>query len=509
VRCTVMNEMIDTAAAGVPLLSILILSLPVGAMLIWLLPDAGKARWVALVVAGIDLLVALWVVVGFDAVQEGFQFVERGDWIPSLNIHYMLGVDGISVLFLPLTVLLFLGVIAASWTSVRSLQRLYYTLILLLESATLGVFCALDTVLFFLFWELTLVPLYFLVSNWGVGPNRRYAAVKYTLFMLAGGVPLLFGFIALAFAHAQATGVPVPAGLGFDFTQLLQTPIPLETQVVVFFLLFLGFAVKTPVVPLHTWLPVIAMEGPAVVAALMTGLKLGAYGLIRFVVPLAPAAAQEYHWLLAGLGVLGVLYGGLAAMAQTNLRRMLAFSSISHVGLVLLGLASFNLQGIQGALFQVLNFTVVAGGLFLLTGFLHHRIGSTETLSLGGVAETMPLLAAFFFLFGMASMGVPGTNGFPAEFLILISALQTHTGAGMAALFGVVIGAAYFLGLFRRTFYGSVTSSVVADAVDLRQRELAVIVVLAVLILAIGLFPQLILDYIGVATQGWMSRLNG
>lgn len=213
----------------------------------------------------------------------------------------------------------------------------------------------------------------------------------------------------------------------------------------VFLLLLAGFAVKTPVFPLHTWLPVVAMEGPVAVAALMTGLKLGAYGLIRFAVPLAPGAAQELHWLLAGLGVVGILYGALAAIAQTNLRRMLAYASISHVGLVLLGIASFSLQGVQGALFQLLNFTVVAGGLSLLTSFLHQRMGSTDLINLGGAGRSMPLLAAFFFVFALASLGVPGTTGFPAEFLILVSTLQSHTGAGLAALFGMVLGAAYVL----------------------------------------------------------------
>ncbi len=495
--------------SGFPLLSLMIMTLPIGAGLIWLAPDPRQARWIALLTALLDLTFTLAIVTGFDRSAGGFQFVEQHTWIPTLHIQYFIGVDGMSVLFLPLTVLLFIGVILASWTSVRTLPRLYYTLLLILESATLGIFCALDTILFFLFWELTLVPIFFLISLWGVGPQRRYAAVKYTLMMLTGGVPLLFGFLLLAFNHAGLNGMGIPDGLVFDYPSLLSTPLPAELQTAIFFLLLLGFAVKAPVFPLHTWLPTVAMEGPAAVAAIMTGLKLGVYGLIRFTVPLAPAAAQEYHWLIAGLGVIGILYGSLMALSQTNLRRMLAFSSLSHVGLVLLGIASFNMQGIQGALFQLLNFSIVAGGIFLLTGFLHHRTGSTDILSLGGVASSMPLLAAFFFLFGLAGMGVPGTSGFPAEFLLILSALDTHTGAGLAALAGVVLGAAYFLGIYRRAFLGPVHKSVVADAIDLRARELVVIVVMAILILIGGFYPDSVLELTRTASENWVSALSG
>jgi NADH-quinone oxidoreductase subunit M len=495
------------AESGFPLLSLLIITLPIGASLIWLTPDPRHARWIALLTALLDLVLSLAVVADFDHKAGGFQFVEQHAWMPTLHIEYLIGIDGISVLFLPFTVLLFIAALLASWSSVRTLPRLYYTLLLILESATLGIFCALDTMLFFLFWELTLIPTFFLISLWGVGPQRRYAAVKYTLMMLAGGVPLLFGFLLLAFNHASLSGTGVPAGLVFDYPTLLHETLPPEQQVAVFFLLLLGFAVKAPVFPLHTWLPTVAMEGPAAIAAIMTGLKLGAYGLIRFTVPLAPDAAQNFHWLLAGLGVVAILYGALAALSQTNLRRMLAFSSLSHVGLVLLGIASFNLQGIQGALYQLLNFTIVAGGIFLLAGFLHHRVGSTDLLSLGGVARSMPLLAAFFFLFGLAGMGVPGTNGFPAEFLLILSALKTHTGAGLAALAGVILGAAYFLGIYRRAFLGPVHSAVIADAVDLRVRELVVISLMAVLILVGGIYPNGVLDLTRAASEDWVSNL--
>ena len=493
--------------ATFPLLSLLIMTLPVGGALIWLWPNASHARWIALATAFADLLLSLTVLFQFDAGAAGFQLVERAEWIPSINAQYQVGVDGLSVLFLPLTVILFIGVILTSWHSVSHMQRLYYSLLLLLESATLGIFCALDGILFMLFWEMTLIPIYFLVSFWGVGPNRRFAAVKYMLFMLAGGIPLLFGFILLAFSHAEIAG-SIPSGLTFDYLEWLNTPLPLDIQKQIFLLLLLGFAFKVPFVPLHTWLPLMAMQGPVSVTATIVGLKVSAYGVIRYVVPLAPQAAQEFAWLLATLGTIAILYGAVAAMAQTNLRRMLAFSSISHVGLVILGIAAFTQQGLQGAVFELLNFVVVSSGLFLITGLLHQRIGSTDIISLGGVARTMPKLTALFLLFGLASMGIPGTSGFPAEFLILYSAITTQTGAGLAALVAVILGAAYFISLYRKAFLGPVTNSAIAQSADLQQREFFILGLSAILILVAGFYPALVLDVIDTSAQDWINHLK-
>lgn len=493
--------------ADPPLLTGLLLIYPLGALLIWLAPRALPPRALALAVGGLGLGLSLLVLAGFRRSEPGFQLRETADWIPSLNIHYAVGVDGISVLFLPASALLFLSVILASWNGTRALPRLYFTLLLLLAGATIGVFCALDTMLFFLFWELTLVPIYFLVSLWGVGPHRSYAATKYTLIMLGGGVPLLFGFLILAFNHAAHSGAGVPAGLAFDLPSLLATPMALRTQVVVFLLLLLGFAVKTPVFPLHTWLPLLAMEGPVAVVALLAGLKLGAYGLIRFAAPLAPDAAQSLHWLLAGLGVVGLVFGAVTALAQTNLRTMLAYASLSHVGLVLLGIAAFNLHGIQGAVLQLLNFTLVAGGAFLATAFLRRRLGSTDIANMGGAARSMPRLAGCFLLLGLAGMGVPGTSGFPAELLILVATLETHPGAGLAALFVMVLGAAYFLDLYRRAFFGPANSPAVVEALDLRRRELLILLVFVALILGFGLFPATLLEVIESSGGAWAAKL--
>ncbi|MDP1897691.1 MAG: NADH-quinone oxidoreductase subunit M, partial [Sulfurimicrobium sp.] len=303
--------------------------------------------------------------------------------------------------------------------------------------------------------------------------------------------------------HAALSG-----SLAFDLPTLLATPMGAKLEITVFLLLLLGFAVKTPLFPLHTWLPLMAMEGPAAVTALLLGIKLGAYGLIRFVIPLAPHAAHQMHWLLVGLGTIAVLYGAVAALAQSNLRRMLAYASLSHVGLVVLGLSSTDLQGLQGAVMQLLNFTFAAGGAFLLVGALHHRIGSTDLLNLGGGARSMPLLASFLLLFGLAGMGMPGTSGFPAELLILLSVLSNHMGAGLAALFAMILGAAYFLGQYRRAFFGPAKNPVVADAMDLRPRELAICVLYAAIILIVGFYPSLVLDVIKPTGEAWVAHLQ-
>ncbi|MES9853597.1 MAG: NADH-quinone oxidoreductase subunit M [Candidatus Thiodiazotropha sp. L084R] len=492
---------------NLPLLSTLLLLPLVGIIAIWLLPWV-KPRLTALITLSVAFIPALLALLLLDTQSSEFQFVEQYPWMPALDAHFRFGIDGISAAFLPLTIILFIAVILASWNRIQNLTPIYFSLLLLFATATLGVFMSIDTLAFFLFWELTLAPLYFLISLWGIGPHRRYAATKYTLFMLAGGIPLLLAFTVLAINHAEIMGATPPAGLSFDYMTLIDTPLPEGMETVVFLFLLIGFAVKTPLFPLHTWLPIVALEGPVPIAALLVGLKLGAYGLIRFAIPLAPTAAQELHWLLAGLGVIGILYGALAALNQTNLRRMLAYSSMSHVGLVVLGIAAFNQQGLQGAVFQLQNFVIIAGGLFLLTGYLHHRLGSTDLVHLGGAAQSMPLLAAFFMFLGLASLGIPGTSGFPAEFLILISALNTHTGAGLAALFGIIIGAGYLLNSYRKCFYGPLTDNLVRTAQDLRPRELATMMVFSLLVLIFGLFPGHVLEVTRVSAEAWLSRLQ-
>ena len=482
-----------------PWLSLLLMMLPLGAGISLLMP-ASKARYAALATNLLVLISTIAIVFMFDSNLSGFQFVEKHEWISTLNIHYFLGIDGISVLFLAATALLFTAVTLASWNSIQTLRRSYFALLLMLEAAILGVFSALDTVFFMLFWESTLIPIYFLISLWGVGASRRYAGTKYVLFMMIGGLPILFAFVLLAI---QPDGSTI-----FDYTELLKVAQGNKYQTIIFFLLLFGFGVKTPLFPLHSWLPVLAQEGHPGTIAIIVGLKIGAYGLLRFTQPLAPDAAQSFQYLLIGFGIVALIYGAVAALKQTNLRRMLAFSSLSHVGLVVLGIATLTQQGIQGAVMQMLNFTLFSSGLFLISGFLLQRIGSTDVLSLGGIAKSMPLLTSFFFFFGLANMGVPGTSSFPAELLVIISTMSIYTGVGLAVLLGVILNAAYFLAIFRKAFLGECNNEVVANAMDLKPRELLIVFVLAVVVLVVGLYPQSVLGVIENASQSWVSIVS-
>jgi NADH-quinone oxidoreductase subunit M len=492
---------------NVPILSIVI-ALPVlGAIAIGAIQNIVLAKRVALLVAGLELIATLVVVQWFDSANGDFQLVERHAWIPSLNIDFLIGIDGISVLFLPMSALLTLVAIIASWNSVQHLTRFHFALLLIIEGGTMGVFVALDMMLFFLFWELILPPIFFLIGLWGAGPQRRGAAMKYMLYMLFSGVPLLFALIMLGVNHAMQTGGSIPHDLSFSFPVLLETPVSNDLQVIIFLLLLTGFAVKAPLAPFHTWLPTTAVEAPTQLTALLIGLKLGAYGILRFAMPLTPHAAVEYAWVLGIFGAVTFIYAAMIALQQTNLRRLLAYASISHVGLVIVGIATLNMQGIQGAIFQLLNFSMIASCLMLIAGFIQHRIGSTEIIHLGGIAKVMPRLTSFFFLFAIASMGIPGTSGFPAELLLIIGALNAHPGLGVAALLGAILGAAYMLSFMRRTFFGPVVNTRLSQIQDLRAREFGLLCIPALLVLFFGFFPDLVLDINKIAAESWLSRL--
>ncbi|MGE5470124.1 MAG: complex I subunit 4 family protein [Bacteroidota bacterium] len=484
---------------NLPLLSLVIFLPLATAALLWLLPERLTRPAVALGML-LTLLLASLALFSFAPVGGRFQMIERASWIAGLNVQYLIGVDGLSVLFLPATALLFLGSLVAGWQVVANGRRLHYSLLLLLQSTTLGIFCALDTVLFFVFWEVTLVPLYFLLGRWGATADSGRVAARYFLIMLAGGIPLLLAFVALAASQ------PAPT---FDLMALLAAPPPAATQTLVFLLCLLGFGVKVPLVPLHTWLPQFSLAAPGSLTALLVGLKLGAFGLIRFAVPLAPQAALDMHWLLAGLGTLALLYGAVGMLAQSNLRVGLAYASICHVGLAVLGLSAFTAQAVQGAVSLLLSFSVASGGAFLLLEFLRQRTGSSDIHALGGVAKTMPLLATGFMICGLAGVGMPGTSSFPGEFLLIVAALHSHAGAGLAALFALSIAAAGFLSLYRRAFFGPPTRPAVAQAEDLRPREWAVLIVLILVIVLIGIYPGPWIEVLRPAAEAWTAGLAG
>lgn len=491
-----------------PLLSLCLAWPLVGALSMAFIGELRLAKRGALLFAGLELVFTVVAAYCFNPNNAGFQLQEDHPWIPSLNIHYQLGVDGISILFLPMTAMLTLMALLAGWNSVQHLNRFHLALMLMLESVTIGVFTALDMALFFLFWELTLPPIFFLMGLWGIGAERRHAAMKYTLYMLFGGVPLLFAIIMLAINHVHSVGGAIPQDLAFSLPTLLNTPMAAQAQGVVFLLLMLGFAVKAPLLPFHTWLPTAAMEAPTYLSALLVGLKLGLYGMIRFAIPLAPSAALEHRWLLAIVGAVTLIHGALIALRQTNLRRLLAYSSISHVGLVIVGITAFNLQGLQGAVMQLLNFGIVAGSLMLMAGMIQQRLGSNDLLHLGGLAKPMPRLTVLFFLFGLSSIGVPGSNGFPAELLLFVGILQAYPALAIVALFGAVLAAAYLLGFVRKGFWGPVVHDSVRICEDLRPRELALLALPALLVLMLGLYPHGLLSSQETTLTAWLQRLH-
>lgn len=493
---------------GFPLLSLCLAWPLLGVLLLAVIKNQHWAKRVTLLIAILELLMTLVVVQSFNPDDGNFQLLEDYIWMPGLNIHYQLGIDGISVLFLPMTALLTLMALLASWNTTQHLSRFHLALILVLESVTIGVFTALDLTLFFLFWELTLPPIFFLIGLWGIGAERRHAAMKYTLYMLFSGVPLLFAILLVALAHARSADGYVLQELVFSLPRLLHTPLAAEEQGLIFLLLMLGFAVKAPLLPFHTWLPTVAMEAPVQISALLMALKLGVYGILRFAIPLAPAAAMEHRWLLAIIGASTMIYAGLIALQQTNLRRLLAYSGISHVGLVLVGIASFTIQGLQGAVMQLLNFSIVAGSLMLIAGMIQQRLGSNDLLHLGGLAKPMPRLTVLFFLFALSSIGVPLTTGFPAELLMLIGTLQTYPVLTVVVLFAAVLGAAYLLNFIRRGFLGPVTRDAVARLQDIRPRELLLLTVPALLVLMLGLYPQRLLSSQEASAAAWLQRLH-
>lgn len=467
---------------GFPLLSLLVWTPVLAAFLALLAPSERAARWVGALGAGLALGLASAVWALGDWALPGFQLVEKLPWVPSLNVHYLLGVDGMSALMLPTTALLGLAAQVASWTSVTSHTRAWCALLLGLEAALFGLFTALDLVLLFVFWELALPSVYFLVSLWGVGAERRFAALKYTLFMLTGGLCLLFGIILVALAHQGVTGA-----LAFDLPTLLEAPIPVAQQRAIFILMFIGFGVKLPLWPMHSWLPTLTMEGPPAGLALVVGLKVGLYGLLRVALPLLPEAAVGLSGWMTGLGLVGFAVAAIIALSQTNTRRLVAWLTMSHAGLLAVAAGSGGALALQGAMVQLANLGLVAGGLMLAMGFLYQRRATTDLGALGGVASTAPRLATLVLGLGLASVGLPGTGGFVAEWLILRGVADTSPGVALVGLLGGAVGASAFVLAYRRAFWGPPRPGL--DLRDLTPRESAVLLALLAIIIGGGLLP--------------------
>jgi NADH-quinone oxidoreductase subunit M len=470
---------------GFPLLSLITWLPMVGGLVILTIRGdektvASNARWTALWTSLIVLVLSLVIWVKFDRAEAGFQFVENVSWLPEYKVGYKMGIDGISVLFVLLSTVLTPICILASWESIQTKVREFMLSFLILETMMVGMFCALDFVVFYMFFEAVLIPMYLIIGVWG-GPRRVYAAVKFFLFTLTGSVLMLLALLAM-WLHAGTTDLPT----------LMHTQFPVSMQKWLFLAFFASFAVKVPMWPVHTWLPDAHVEAPTAGSVILAGvlLKMGAYGFVRFSIPMLPDASQYFAPFIYTLSVVAVIYTSLVALAQEDMKKLIAYSSVAHMGVVTIGLFTFNEQGIQGALFMMLSHGIVSAALFLIVGVIYDRIHTREIARYGGLADRMPGYAFAFMLFAMASCGLPGTAGFVGEFLVIVGALQVNFWLAMLGGAGMILGAAYTLYLYRRVIFGRITRDDLRGILDLNPREWAVFVPLIVLTMWMGIYPS-------------------
>ncbi|MFN3564681.1 MAG: NADH-quinone oxidoreductase subunit M [Burkholderiaceae bacterium] len=443
--------------------------------------SAALVKTVALAGSLLGLLVTLPLYTQFDPAQAGLQFVEKWPWIERLNAHYHLGVDGISVWFVPLTALMTVLVVIAGWGVIEHRVAQYNAAFLILSGLMIGVFAAADGLLFYVFFEATLIPMYIIIGVWG-GPRRVYAAFKFFLYTLAGSLLMLVAFVYLYYA----------AGGSFDLAAWHRLKIPLDAQVLLFLAFFASFAVKVPMWPVHTWLPDAHVEAPTggsvILAAIM--LKLGAYGFVRFSLPITPDASHELAWFIVAISLVAVVYIGFVALVQTDMKKLVAYSSIAHMGFVTLGFFIFSPIGVEGALVQMISHGFVSGALFLCIGVMYDRMHSRDIADYGGVVNTMPRFAALMMLFAMANAGLPATSGFVGEFMVILGAVKYNFWIGAAAALTLILGAAYTLWMYKRVIFGAVANERVAALTDLNAREFIVLGLLAVAVLAMGVYPK-------------------
>jgi len=471
-----------------------------GAVLLALGRDdqARSVRWIALIGAIASLLVTLPLYGHFDTTTSAMQFVEKAPWIARFNVNYHLGLDGISFWFVPLTAFITVVVVIAGWEVVTERVNQYYGAFLILSGLMIGVFCALDAVLFYTFFEATLIPMYLIIGIWG-GPNKIYAAFKFFLYTLLGSLLML---IALVFLYTKSGG-------SFDILTWHKLPLSAQAQTLLFFGFFAAFAVKVPMWPVHTWLPDVHVEAPtggsAVLAAIM--LKLGAYGFLRFSMPIAPDASREWAWLMIALSLIAVIYVGLVAMVQQDMKKLVAYSSVAHMGFVTLGFFIFNGLGVAGGLVQMIAHGFVSGAMFLCIGVLYDRVHSREIADYGGVVNTMPTFTAFAVLFAMANCGLPATAGFVGEWMVILAAVKANFWLGLAAATALVFGAAYTLWMVKRVYFGAVGNDHVKALADINAREFLMLGLLAAAVLYMGVYPKPFTDVMNTSVADFLKHV--
>ena len=461
--------------------------------------NAVLARWITLAVSLATFVVSLSLYTGFNKATAAMQFTEHGVWISAFNIYYSLGIDGISLLLILLTTFTTIIVVIAGWKVIQEKIAMYMASFLIMEGLMVGVFSALDAILFYVFWESMLIPMFLIIGIWG-GSNRVYATIKFFLYTFIGSVLMLVGFIYLYYQ----------AGKSFNILDFHQVKLGLNEQILIFLAFFSAFAVKVPMWPVHTWLPDAHVEAPTggsvVLAAVM--LKLGAYGFLRFNMPITPDASHELAWFMITLSLIAVVYIGLVALVQEDMKKLIAYSSISHMGFVTLGFFVFNAQGIEGGIVQMVSHGFISGALFLCVGIMYERLNSRQISDYGGVVNTMPIFAAFMMLFAMANSGLPGTSAFVGEFLVILGAFQENFWYALLAASTLVFGAAYSLWMYKRVIFGKVANEKVQALEDVTLREILFLTILAVMVLVMGLWPNPFLEVMHVSVDNLLQQVS-
>ncbi len=484
---------------GLPILSTII-GMPIlgiGALL--LIRDTRLIKWLSIIICGFELLFSIMLIHFFDSSTHEMQFRESYEWVPMLNMRIALGVDGISILFVFLTALVSFICVLASWNAINHRIKEFMITILTMHTAMTGVFCSLDFILFFLFWEAMLIPMYLIIGIWG-GEQRVYAAFKFFIYTLTGSLLFLVGIIVLYFA----------GGNTFDILALSEVNYSFNIQIWVFLLFFIGFAIKVPMFPFHTWLPDAHVQAPTAGSIILAGvlLKMGAYGFLRFSLPMLPDASQYFSQEILVLSLIAIIYGGYLALAQDDLKKLVAYSSISHMGVVTLGIFVFNLQALEGAILQMFNHGITTSALFLFVGLIYERTHTRSIAAYGGLMKIMPIYTTFFALFTLASMALPGTSSFIGELLVLAGTFVNHIWIAALAVIGAMLSAAYLLSMFKRVALGEITNSKLRDLKDINPREFTAIIPLAIFVIWIGFYPSPFLKIMHSSVENLLQQTS-